>query len=670
MHKRHKLPLKGFLSLDSRCINENEGDGKMEFRLDSQFPVVEPDKQKSSIIESNSLESSSNAGSSGWSSSAGMSSQNTGSLDSLDYGYGTNLVAFGTMSGIGGKYVDKDKDSNFVPVNADIDRNSDECGIHILPQVSRADLESAIEAGDWAEVGATAAVLAQADSSSEASSYRSENMSGLSFGNSIDKARTTELEQILEVGDWEGIVIAASKFEAQSEPVRNSVSGYYDDGDNRISRLSGSSFSDQRPFVEPGLKKIYTDVSVCLLSNRRPSFSTIISDSLSKTKSRKEVRKEVEYLIKSVVPNEIRHIDEIMFQFHGREDKLLKMLRTMQKRRINLRSHKAMHRNIRKDTWKSLRNDGKQLISGEYGLPPSGSQITSTSHQSSRGQLTMGAICREADRNSSLPIIQLVKKYDHYSGISTKRQQYSSDTNGTISGEDNNLRKVKSILVSPCSHSASSIDINKKNRLFIEKKYIEINKSLIMNRSPQRPALQKTISARDWEAVGQFASMMVDTSESSVGTSELESLADSTLTSKRSKESTDKYSPISNSGMNDDQIFLLDKLIDKGDWSGIVAAASRYRIKDTAYRRKNSKNSLDKCQSRIRDKSNPEILLPNFSCKKSSWRKRFVGIEKSIGSSSIIVNTIDDNKVLQEENDSLAQADILMAVAAQSKNSG
>ena len=42
-------------------VTQLKGDGKMEFRLDSQFPVVEPDKQKSSIIESNSLESSSNA---------------------------------------------------------------------------------------------------------------------------------------------------------------------------------------------------------------------------------------------------------------------------------------------------------------------------------------------------------------------------------------------------------------------------------------------------------------------------------------------------------------------------------------------------------------------------------------------------------------------------------
>lgn len=41
------------------------------------------------------------------------------------------------------------------------------------------------------------------------------------------------------------------------------------------------------------------------------------------------IRGEVEALIRLVVPQEVDHIDEMMIQFHGREEELLEQLKIM-----------------------------------------------------------------------------------------------------------------------------------------------------------------------------------------------------------------------------------------------------------------------------------------------------------------------------------------------------
>lgn len=80
-------------------------------------------------------DSSSNAGSSGWSSSAGVSSLNTGSADGMDDIVG--IAAGSTLAGIAagsGRLQSGGGDGNDPSI----------------PSVSRTDLDSAIEAGDWA----------------------------------------------------------------------------------------------------------------------------------------------------------------------------------------------------------------------------------------------------------------------------------------------------------------------------------------------------------------------------------------------------------------------------------------------------------------------------------------------------------------------------------------
>ncbi len=62
-------------------------------------------------------DSSSNAGSSGWSSSAGVSSLNTGSVDSVEY-FGSSLAAIGAASKVHTKY-DRQRKANMYPIDGE-----------------------------------------------------------------------------------------------------------------------------------------------------------------------------------------------------------------------------------------------------------------------------------------------------------------------------------------------------------------------------------------------------------------------------------------------------------------------------------------------------------------------------------------------------------------------
>ena len=96
---------------------------------------------------------------------------------------------------------------------------------------SRNDLDSAIEAGDWATVGAAAALLAAAsdspdtNSSSQVEVVSESSRSGRTDSSalsSLDAARAAELNQLVDTGDWEGVVLAAAKFEAWEEGSKGS----------------------------------------------------------------------------------------------------------------------------------------------------------------------------------------------------------------------------------------------------------------------------------------------------------------------------------------------------------------------------------------------------------------------------------------------------------------
>lgn len=233
-------------------------------------------------IANMSLDSSSNAGSSGWSSSAGVSSLNTGSHDGLSTD--GPITAFGSTLAALGMSTQPDE----VP-------SSPKGTVESTPTVTRADLDSAIESGDWAAVGATAALLAAASDSQSYSSNsglvdQSGTISRSEDSSSLDAARAAELDHLVESGDWEGVVLAAAKFEA-AETV-----------------TSGS--------------------------DSRAQDSSSQASSPSKAQRRQEIRAEVEDLVRRVVPEEIQNVDEMMVQFRGREEELIETLRTMEERAV------------------------------------------------------------------------------------------------------------------------------------------------------------------------------------------------------------------------------------------------------------------------------------------------------------------------------------------------
>jgi hypothetical protein len=202
--------------------------------------------------------------------------------------------------------------------------------------VSRAQLDSLIEAGDWAAVGATAALLAAASSDSQSvtsDSRASHSRVSRGDGNSLDAARAAELDHLVDAGDWEGVVLAAAKFEAESAQNRSDKSG------------TNSS-------VESGTDSAGTGTGTGTAGS--PSVGTSTSESPSKAAKRAEIREEVEALVRRVVPEEIDNIDEMMNQFQGREEELVETLRTMQERAVAQKARSAGQKAAKVEARKSV----------------------------------------------------------------------------------------------------------------------------------------------------------------------------------------------------------------------------------------------------------------------------------------------------------------------------
>ena len=296
---------------------------------------VPPSPKRSKVAgskESNSYDDSSSAGESGWSSSAGLSSLNTASFDAatedgslLPASPDRLMATIGAAEAITATAGSTQRDAKptFIPTDNSLDSSDisyDEntpaqaaLAIHsdhptsppAQNRVTREDLNAAIEAGDWAVVGATAAQLADTDHSSE-SEHRgppsTQTSESFQTESSESNHRAAELDRMVEHGDWEGVVLAAAQFEGSS-----SIQG--EDEDTQFSSNVSTS------------------------ENGSPS-----------AEEKEEIRAEVERLVRRVVPDEIDNIDEMMIQFEGREAELVETLRTMQERNVAQRARAAVQK--------------------------------------------------------------------------------------------------------------------------------------------------------------------------------------------------------------------------------------------------------------------------------------------------------------------------------------
>jgi hypothetical protein len=183
-----------------------------------------------------------------------------------------------------------------------------------------------------------------------------------------------------------------------------------------------------------------------------------------------------------------------------------------------------------------------------------------------------------------------------------------------------------------------------------------------------RAALETAIEAGDWNAAGYAAARMGgDASESSVATSDLGSLGESSYSSRRSRNSRQPE-------LVRARVMELDTLIENGDWKGVVAAATRFSAADATNLRD---GNVDRgANQTVISKSDLSSLGTGSGSESANWKKRLfkrniISAASSRDGSRTLSNTNGtSDRALQSEQEALAQAHIWEKIAAQSKSDG
>lgn len=324
--------LVSFLLMKGR--NRQQNANKEDYDLEGMAPgepimvdTSEVDNKQKKKKNSPKSDESSNAGDSGWSSHGGMSSLDTSSVDDDSRYRAANALG-------GAAALDKEEPTS--PTNNDL-------------KMTYSELDDAIQKGDWAAVGVTAALLASQSYETGGSSETHR----LSIDNAtLNPSRAAELDRLVEAGDWEGVVAAAAKFDAQEATRRiertesNASKASSSDAASNASG-SGSAASSGSPSNSEGVT----------------AGATSTSESGSGRKL-DEIRQEVNELVRQVVPEEQDNVDEMMLQFQGREEELVETLRSMQERQVvqkaRIEGQKKAKRDARAQVESSKKQDEEQ----------------------------------------------------------------------------------------------------------------------------------------------------------------------------------------------------------------------------------------------------------------------------------------------------------------------
>eukprot|EP00548_Thalassiothrix_antarctica_P019333 CAMPEP_0194194900 /NCGR_PEP_ID=MMETSP0154-20130528/75835_1 /TAXON_ID=1049557 /ORGANISM="Thalassiothrix antarctica, Strain L6-D1" /LENGTH=1157 /DNA_ID=CAMNT_0038919369 /DNA_START=311 /DNA_END=3780 /DNA_ORIENTATION=- len=566
--------------------------------------LAEEEQSNMTMKHADVVDSSSNAGSSGWSSSAGFSSLNTGSIDSMDIvdkdGMpGTRLSTIGAQSAMAAGRSSKD-DSRDVPD---------------VPNVTREDLDSAIESGDWAAVGATAALLAAASDSQSYSSRSRRTDTSISRGgssvSSLDAARAAELNHLVEAGNWEGVVVAAAKFEASED---TSTGGSKGSRGSRGTNTAGGS-------------------------SGYGSQSGSLSESPSKAAKRDEIRSEVKSLVRRVVPEKIDNVDEMMLQFTGREEELVETLRTMQERQVAQKARVQGQKQAKRDARQTAREGGIVLPSPPHTKPNEESGVSSSVVSSVSSNDPLATPLLRASKGISAAAAGIGVGVAAATGIAAAVDVGEADSCST---------SISETASSDCGNGDSDSDGVEGN--FVqnagvpsilgdeESKTASSTGDSEFSSSKRRTALELAIEAGDWEAVGEAAAMMSDASVTTADTLEINRIAEQGESSTFSGDNMYK--------VNAQRASELDEMIDAGNWSAVVAAASRFGSADS--------RAVSDSPQDIAKSVDDSVA---FSSQSSEVHK-----------GSIIME--GQEKGIKEEQDALAQAEIWTAIAKQSKIEG
>lgn len=239
-------------------------------------------------------------------------------------------------------------------------------------QSTYSELDEAIQKGDWAAVGVTAALLASqayGDDSTFGSSKQS-NTKLRRQNPPLNPERAAELDRLVESGDWEGVVAAAAKFDAQ-EALRGDAqssqqstgSVFSSGGSHNSSAMSGSGGGSSTGTAPSNVSESQTIDTTTSPSTYTATGQTLTSDTAStRSKARKlnEIRDEVEALVNAVVPEEADNVDEMMTQFKGREEELVETLRSMQERQVAQKARKESQKQAKRQAKEYVQDKKKQ----------------------------------------------------------------------------------------------------------------------------------------------------------------------------------------------------------------------------------------------------------------------------------------------------------------------
>ncbi|KAG7372442.1 hypothetical protein IV203_018585 [Nitzschia inconspicua] len=195
-------------------------------------------------------------------------------------------------------------------------------------------LDEAIMKGDWAAVGATAALMAASVSPEEKSKQSATCRPSLTS----PPPEKMELDRLIEQGDWQAVMAAAARYDADA-------GGTISTGEEG-SRSARSRSSTQGSDTMDGSYYSGADYSSAYNSTIKGSVAT----SASQTERIKEIRSQIETLVREVVPDEVENVDEMMTQFNGKEEELLETLRTMKERDVAKKARMEAHKIARRNT--------------------------------------------------------------------------------------------------------------------------------------------------------------------------------------------------------------------------------------------------------------------------------------------------------------------------------
>ena len=436
------------------------------------------------------------------------------------------------------------------------------------------DLDRAIEAGDWAAVGATAAILASdserenestvfssGTKSASASIFSSDVSTKTGFSattdyteDSIDAARVAEIDQLVETGNWDGVVAVAARYaddasmqssaKRSGRPKGDNDSHHSDEsasiesatshvtgttrGSNKSSAegsrgstmlSAGSSGGSSQKSVSRSSKSPKDtsraspedfggdmDTRASSITSSYVSRSGITSSMVSHTSTMSQekqqmnmYRAEVEALVRRVVPDEIDNIDDIMVQFSGREEELIETLKAMQEKSIAQRARAAVQRTAKREkgvTGRSSQDDSSMDLTESQNETESYDTHTKSSRSSnySSAYTSSGA-------GDSITADFTGISYDSYSNPSGSSYM-SRSHGGSYSGSDSGYS----------THSGEVSDyIDDRTR---DDSYVSTEHVGDDGTNTTQSSLSGAVDASDWRAMGMPAERLGETKSS------------------------------------------------------------------------------------------------------------------------------------------------------------